>query len=537
MSSMSHSANPHVPMPGLNVARRVMRWPGRPDAHGVVWTIACLLAILLVSWILAAIFTDTVRFVVFNPQARTGFELFLALGQFFGALVLALSSIEPVRSGMRWVAMGLVVIGVGALCFGYLIPLFDPNPNANVSMYGSLLTRGLASVLLAVGLTPKRAPYLGRKGVFAILVSGGLVTLLLIVIGNALPELVTAPGWESMLANGSARIFPGLSGWHLALNLIPLIASLVALWGVARRGRGTGPGAWLVIGSVLFAGAQLHALFWPTMHSSILTTTSVIRFGWTTVIIAGGILELYGLSRERAALLAEQQERVRQLEELGNLKRDFTSMVAHELGTPLAAIGNLAQMITMGVLPEAEQHKVAGRIQDEARLLQVLVRDFQESADVERDDFPVRPQRVSLQFLMEDARTYAQTVQCGHPVTLDIVTDGHVVADPDRIGQVIRNLLNNAVRHTSAGTAIRLSASRDGSGVRIAVADQGPGIPPHERTRILEKFGRGAHAGREGRGLGLYLSRRILQAHGTDLAIESEPCRGASFSFRLEESS
>jgi len=229
---------------------------------------------------------------------------------------------------------------------------------------------------------------------------------------------------------------------------------------------------------------------------------------------------------------------VRQLEDLSAMKRDFTSMVAHELGTPLAAIGNLGHIISMGVLPADEQQKLAGRIVDETRMLQWLVRDVQESNTVERDEFSVDLQRVPVRQLLEEAYNYAETVRRDNPLSLEIAADADVpvTADPARISQVIRNFINNAVRHTKAGTPISLRADMDGDRIRVSVVDQGPGILDEDRTHILEKFGRGSATSADGTGLGLYLSRRILRAHGSDIMIESEPGHGSSFSFLLEKS-
>jgi len=271
------------------------------------------------------------------------------------------------------------------------------------------------------------------------------------------------------------------------------------------------------------------------MYSSVLTTTSVLRFGMTVVVIAGGIFELRNLSVERAVLLAQEQERVRQLEELGALKRDFTSMVAHELASPLSAIDMMAQMISLGALPPAQQQRTAERIRGEARIIQLLMQDIRASAEVERDDFTVHPRPVPLRELFDDARAYGEHVQRGHHLAIELPDEMCVLADPARLGQVLRNLINNAVRHTPEGTRITLRAVHGDGGVRIEVEDNGPGIDPADQGRIFEKFGRGSGASAEGRGLGLYLSRRILQAHGTDLSLESEPEHGACFAFRLEE--
>lgn len=508
----------------------------QPTGTGRGPILAGLIVVLVIGWLAGVLLTDTFRVVVFNPRAKTGFEMFLALGQLFGALVLALASFEPARPRIRWVAMALLVLGTGALVFGYLVPLFNPDVDPNVLLYGSILGRSLAAVLLAVGLVQIRIPGLDILRATTILVVAGIATFVLIGADAHLPALLETDSWEALLEGSSRKVFPGLTAWHQVLGVLPLAASIAAVWGVLRQQQDQLVGGWLVAGVALFAGAQLHALFWPSGYSSILTTTSVLRFSWTVVVIFGAIVELYALSRERSALLAREQERVRHLEDLNLLKRDFSSMVAHELGTPLAAIGNFAQMISTDVLSREDQQKAAGRILGETRILQVLVRDVQESADVEREDFTVRPRRVSLETLFEDARNYAEIVQSIHPVTIETPDDVVILADPERIGQVIRNLLNNAVRHTPRGTPIRLGAYREDGEVRIEVADKGPGIDPEDRLRILEKFGRGTGAGSEGRGLGLYLSQRILRAHGTELSLVSEPGEGACFSFRLEES-
>jgi signal transduction histidine kinase len=490
-------------------------------------------AAAVIAWLGAVYLIDDLRFVVFNPRGKTGFEVFLALGQLFGGLVLLLSSTDPDRSRMRWLASALMVLGIGALGFGYILPLFEMNPNPNVTMYGSLAVRATATSLTAIGLVPKHAPAFTRRILAIVLVGGLLGTIVIARIGDDLPMLVRATDMEALIATTALQSFPGLTGWHLGLGLIPLITAMAACWGSLRYVRGQSAGHWLVIAIVLFAGAQLHALFWPSMYSSVLTTTSLLRFGLTMVIISGGIVELRRLSVERAALLAEEQKRVRQLEELGRMKRDFTSMVAHELASPLAAISNMAQMISLGILPVADQQKIADRIQGEVRILQILVRDIRTSAEVERDDFTVERRPTSLRNLFDDAEAYGNNVLRGHDFSVEPVPDTQVLADPERIGQVIRNLLNNASRHTPAGTRIMLRAVLKDGLVHIEVEDNGPGINPDDQARILEKFGRGRDAG-EGRGLGLYLSRRILEAHDTDLLVDSTPGSGSRFGFDLE---
>lgn len=499
------------------------------------WWLASLTAFGIVAWLGAVFLFDPINFVIFNPRGKTGFEMFLALGSLFGALVLALSADEPARPRMKWVAMALLVLGLGALRYGYMYPLMVASPDVNVITYGSVLVRGAASVMLAIGLVPADPPRLSRRLVLTLLPVGIVVGTGVVLLGDDLPRLVQASDLESIAAVSSSGTFPGLPDWYLTLGLIPLIAGVAAVWGAVHRRQDHVFGGWLVVAVVLFAGAQLHSMFWPSLYTSVVTTTSVLRFGLTLVVVTGGIVELRYLSLDRAALLADEQERVRQLEELSVLKRDFTSIVAHELATPLAAIGNLSSMISTGVLSPDAQQEAAGRIQAETRILQLLVKDVQASADVDREDFTVHPRALSLSNLVGDAYAYGRSLRADHELKIEFPSGITVIADPERIGQVIRNLLNNAVRHTPTGTSITLRAVRLDSTVRIEVIDDGPGIAPADLGRILGKFGRGQNARVEGQGLGLYLSQRILQSHGTELTIHSKPGHGASFCFVLKE--
>ena len=499
------------------------------------WSLAGIAALVTIAWLGAVLVFNSVQFVIFSPNGNTGFEVFLALGQLFAALVLAVSAVASARPRMMWVATGLLILGLGALGFGYLYPLIDTSPDLNVTLYGAVHVRTVAMLVLAIGLVPRTVPPLNRTVVAWVLSFVCIVGVALVLIGDELPRLVQESNIDRVNATSSDHAFPGLTSWHLILGLVPLIAGVAACWGAVHHSQGQVFGRWLVVAIVLSAGAQLHSLFWPSMYTSVLTTTSVLRFGLTVILITGGILELRYLSLEHASLLADEQKRVKQLQDLALLKRDFTSIVAHELATPLAAIGNLSQMISTGTLSPAAQQQAVGRIQGETHILQLLVKDIQASADVDRDDFTVSVRSVPLQSLIGDAEAYGRILRADHPLTVEIPAGIAVQADPERIGQVIRNLLNNALRHTPAGTPISLHATNLGGSVRIELADQGPGIDPADRARILEKFGRGRNTRGEGRGLGLYLSQRILQSHGTELTVDSEPGHGARFSFILKE--
>ena len=161
-------------------------------------------------------------------------------------------------------------------------------------------------------------------------------------------------------------------------------------------------------------------------------------------------------------------------------------------------------------------------------------------AAVEREDFEVETRRLPLEKLLTDAEAYARTLPAGHPFRQvsggDLRAGGAVLADPERIGQVLRNLLSNAAKYSPEGTPIELRVIGKQGRVRIEVADRGPGIHPDDVSRIFEKFGRGRDLeGHKipGVGLGLYLSRRIVRGHGSELTVQERAGGGSVFAFEL----
>jgi signal transduction histidine kinase len=219
------------------------------------------------------------------------------------------------------------------------------------------------------------------------------------------------------------------------------------------------------------------------------------------------------------------------------LKADFTAMVAHELGSPLAAIRGFCDMLDTGALNPAEQTQAVAAIRTEAEALTALVSDVRNAANVERADFTIDRRPVAINALLNEAATFATTLPGHHTLTLQCIDDVQVCVDRERIGQVLRNLLSNAAKYSHPGAPIELRAWMRPGVVRIEVTDHGPGIHPEDRARIFEKFGRGRDCtGRNvaGVGLGLYLSRRIVQAHGSALEVTSTVDVGSVFAFELE---
>jgi PAS domain S-box-containing protein len=241
---------------------------------------------------------------------------------------------------------------------------------------------------------------------------------------------------------------------------------------------------------------------------------------------------------ERDAFLADAQESARRISELASLKADFTAMVAHELGTPLATISALVDLLDRDEMPEKGQKRALATIRAETVLLRRLVSDIHVTVASEREDFAICPEPTPVSVLLDEAEASFTARLADHDFQVEPAPDMLVMVDCERIGQVLRNLLDNSMKYTPAGTKVVLRAREAEGRVYIEVTDRGPGIPSEDLSRIFAKFGRGRDGqGRHlpGFGLGLYLSRRIVRLHGGKLMVESEPGEGTTFRFDLEK--
>ncbi|MBR27280.1 MAG: hypothetical protein CML46_10110 [Rhodobacteraceae bacterium] len=227
------------------------------------------------------------------------------------------------------------------------------------------------------------------------------------------------------------------------------------------------------------------------------------------------------------------------------MQRDFVSTVSHELRTPLTAIKGSLDLVGSGALgkgPPAWEDMLALARKNSDRLVR-LVNDI---LDLDRISsgrmqyaFSLEPLSDLVESAVAENRPMAEAR--GVSVTLETRPDpGALVrADRDRILQVLANLLSNAVKVTPEGAAIRVSARRIGGGWRISVTDAGPGVPEGFRNRIFGKFSQSDNADsarRGGSGLGLHISKAIVEAHQGRIGFDSPPGKSATFWFELTES-
>jgi signal transduction histidine kinase len=231
--------------------------------------------------------------------------------------------------------------------------------------------------------------------------------------------------------------------------------------------------------------------------------------------------------------LEQQNEELRESE---RMKTELVSIVSHELRTPLASVlGFTALLLKREFDPPTRRHYL-GIVDAQARRLAALLEDFLDVQRIEHEGVDLAEERVDLATLLgEQAQLYAAQSP-KHTVEVELPEQPLTVrGDPGRLAQVVGNLLSNAIKYSPEGGTVELVAARSGDGVRIAVRDEGLGIPEDQQSRIFTKFFRGdaGATGITGTGLGLAVSREIVEAHGGSIGFDSDPGEGTTFWLEL----
>jgi PAS domain S-box-containing protein len=216
---------------------------------------------------------------------------------------------------------------------------------------------------------------------------------------------------------------------------------------------------------------------------------------------------------------------------LERLQREFVAMVSHELMNPVTGIGLQAELLQ---LTRAYSETAVKGILTSAHRLERLVGDLLDASRIETGRLQLQPRRSDL---LEIARVAVEEVRVGALREVQLQASATALVgewDPVRLEQVIHNLLSNAVKYAPDGEIV-VQIERRGRQARVAVSDHGPGIPPDHLPRIFERFYRSAEAERQaqGLGLGLYITRSLVEAHGGRISAESVPGLGSTFRFSL----
>jgi len=254
-------------------------------------------------------------------------------------------------------------------------------------------------------------------------------------------------------------------------------------------------------------------------------------------------LETARLAQETARLnheagQAEARREMDSLREVARLKDEFLGQVSHELRTPLTIIHGYSELLIDGMLDDTEViRQSADEIHASSELMLRLVDDLLDTSRLDAGRIELKPVSLDLaNWLIRLATGFGQATP-SHRIVVDVCEPlPRLTADPDRLGQVMHNLLSNAARYSATGTQIRVSADVLDDAIEIKVSDQGSGIAPEDCSRIFEKFYRGKHGATlavRGTGLGLAVARQLVEAHGGNIGVRSTPGAGSTFWIQL----
>ncbi|AXT85045.1 two-component sensor histidine kinase [Aeromicrobium sp. A1-2] len=292
--------------------------------------------------------------------------------------------------------------------------------------------------------------------------------------------------------------------------------------------------------SIALVAATVTALA-VTWYFSRRVQRSIAQVSTATAHVAAGQYDVRvndpGLGREFSVLASTSNTLAERLETAETTRRRMLADLAHEMRTPLATVDAHLEAIEDGIRDlDAD---TLGVIRLSTQRLKRLAEDISAVSRAEEGILDITRTPIAAAGLVSAAARTAdgRIAAAGINLQIDLMTDAQVLVDPDRIGQVLTNLLDNALRHTPPGGTVRISCSLRGRWVQYVVADTGDGIAPEHLSHVFERFYR-ADAARArahgGSGIGLSIAKALVEAHGGEITASSPgPGRGAEFSVRL----
>jgi signal transduction histidine kinase len=386
----------------------------------------------------------------------------------------------------------------------------------------------VGALLVAVGSDRDGQRSSLRRGVL-------LAANLLAVVALVLVEVALPPARALFFVEGQ-----GLTRLKVAIEVLVGVAALLGAWlhaRAARRGAGT---ASTVLAAALAVTALSELCF--TLYSHAHDPFNVLGHAYLLLafslvfraLFAGTVVAPH---RELAALRGhienELHVTIAELRATKESREDLLRAVSHDLRNPLQIVLLKAQLLGRRSVADEGTQRAAGAILTAGRRMERMLRDLADSARLEGGTL-LRLERTAVNVPAFVADTLDLTHGVFDPARVEVVLpDGlpAVDADPDRLERVLVNLVGNALKYSPGRVVV--SAARTGDFVRISVADEGPGIAPADQERLFQRYYRGHRHEGEGLGLGLYIVRRLVEAHGGRVELTSAPGEGSTFSFTL----
>lgn len=373
-------------------------------------------------------------------------------------------------------------------------------------------------------LPPRAAPVQGRRMLDALRASfrfQGIehTDVAAIAAGERPAGVELAGSLDTLRAGGTAAGWDGDLVWAAAPVELPRGTQVVVLTRDAGGGLRTG-GRWFVAA----AAVALAAAMAVALSLGRRLTEPVRAVQRATAQLAGGDLsarvEVPRGGDELTALAQSVNTMAGELERARGLERQFLLSISHDLRTPLTSIRGYAEAIADGTAPDAA--RAAAVIHAEADRLERLVRDLLDLARLDAHRFSLDVGPVDLAELVDDVADGFRPAadDAGVRLVVDAVPGTRALADPDRVAQIVANLVENALRFASS--TVTVGAGDDGGRPAVWVDDDGPGIPERERPKVFERLytsaRRQARAG-TGTGLGLAIVKELAEAMGGDASV------------------
>jgi len=241
------------------------------------------------------------------------------------------------------------------------------------------------------------------------------------------------------------------------------------------------------------------------------------------------------------SVIVEKSRLYQYLIELNELKNKFLGIAAHDLRSPINIIKSYATLILEGYLGAMadKQRAFLVKISDSCDRMLQLINDLLDISAIEAGRLELRPVQLNPGEWLQKLIPALESLAARKTITLQVEIESGlpmVMFDPDRLGQVVDNLVTNAIKFSFPQTTIRIRVSREAQEWVLSVADQGQGIPENELPRLFADFGKTSvkpTGGEKSTGLGLAIVRRIIEAHGGRLTVVSRVGEGSLFSARL----
>jgi len=253
-------------------------------------------------------------------------------------------------------------------------------------------------------------------------------------------------------------------------------------------------------------------------------------------IVDGKVLGFFVLVTDvtelKKAQLAAEEERQKALAAIA-IREDVLAIVSHDLKNPLSAIGLIAHMLThIGPDEQEKLAAMAGRIKRSTDMALNLIRDLLSFAKIQSGALEIERKSSKIDAIFAPVKMQADAkhlrLQAEIPARLP-----EVFVDGDRVGQVLSNLLGNAIKFTPEGGSVNVSARETDDQIEVAVSDTGPGIPPEDIARAFDRFWQATRTRKSGAGLGLSIVKGIVEAHGGKVWVHSCIGEGSTFLFTL----